>query len=130
MSGLDSWGLTPLAAGGGWWGGGWAAAAPGLPFGEGRAGGREVGGDQAGRELVVLADRVLEGDGDARVIPPLDEAVVERVAGRGGVGDARVVLGRGADAGLGDPDRVRLRAAARGERSGHGLDRVRAADVG
>ena len=55
----------------------------------------------------------------------LDEPVVERAAAGDGVGD-RVgggeVLRRRADAGLGDPERVRLRAAVGGER-GRGAPR-------
>ena len=77
----------------------------------------EVGRDEAGRELVVLADRVLEGDGHARVrrTTATSRSCRARQPASGST-MPRVLLGRRADAGLGDPDRVRLRAAARGER--------------
>ena len=105
---------------------GGAVAAPCEPLVVGRPGAGQADVGEADRERRVVAERVLERGLDARVDVPAAQRGVERAAVAAQRREAARPVAAdvlAADAGLGDPDRLVLRARALVERGLELLDR-------
>src|SRR4051794_3842167 len=108
------------------------AVAPGLPFLQRRVSLVELRGDQAGREAVVLAQRVLEGGAHAGVVVPLLQPLADVLAGPDealAASVARLPAAGAARARLRHPDLERAVAVLRTQRGGDVVGGIRAADV-